>query len=123
MFSITKYLLAAATAAGIVFAGQTAAAQDFRWVPTAGPVPGFTPNIYPYPPVPPRWPHIWPPVPRPPIVAYDFAVYVRVGGFVGWREYGIYDTRWQAERVARMLQLRGHPTRIIPVERPRILGR
>jgi hypothetical protein len=131
MSGTVKFLSAAAVAVGLVAAGQPAQADDVRRVPTASPVPGFVPNPTIYPPPTPGWPR--PPFPRPPfpgpwpvppVVDYDYAVYVRVGGFVGWRHYATYESRYQAERVERLLELRGYPARVVRVpDQPHILGR
>lgn len=120
MTRITKYLAAAAVGVGVLLAAGPATAQQ--------PTPGFTPKIYPPPtvpgwPYPPRPPFPRPPYPYPPHVDYDYAVYIRVGGFVGWRQYGTYETRYQAERVGRWLEYRGYQTRVARVpDRPHILG-
>ena len=68
-----------------------------------------------------------PPGPRPPYppgVDYDYKVLVYVGGFVGWRPYGTYETRYAAERVGRWLEYRGYNARVVRVpDQPHILGR
>jgi hypothetical protein len=112
MTPVTKLLSAALVVAGLA---ATASAQVPS--PLAGRVVPVAPGE-PHPGYPPHWPAPWPPVPRPPHHHYppadiDYAVYFRPH-WGGWRYYGTYETRWQAERAVASLEVRGLRAKVVP---------
>jgi hypothetical protein len=107
MTRLTKCLAAVAVIGGMGLTAQTASAQ-VKVMPT---VPGT--HLTPFPPKPFPNPGPFPPRPFPPQrIDFDYVVLYKPSFFSGVQVYGRYETRFQAETVARRLELNGFPTRI-----------
>lgn len=92
---------------GVIVYPQVYSYSPPRVLPVA-PAPLLPPAVGPIVPA----PYPPPPVVVAPGIGRDFVVYVRPSVLAPWRIYGRYDTRLEANRVARQLECSGFLTRV-----------